>query len=40
MWGLDLRERRAWRLGEVRLLLEGRDLVKLGWETVDLMREM
>jgi len=40
MCGLDLRERRAWRSGGVRLLLVGRDLVKLGWETVDRMWEM
>ena len=40
MWGLDLREWRAWCSGAVRLLLEGRDLVKLGWETVDRMWEI
>ena len=40
MRGLDLRKRSVWRSGGVRLLLEGRDLVKLGWETVDRMWEM
>ena len=30
-------KRRAWSSGGVRLLLVGRDLVKLGWETVDRM---
>ena len=39
MRGLDLREQRAWRSGGVSLLLEGMDLVKLGWETVDRMWE-
>ena len=40
MWGLDLREWRARCSGGVRLLLEGKDLVKLGWKTVDRMWEM
>ena len=30
----------SWRSRVVRLLPEGRDLVKLGWETVDRMWEM
>ena len=34
MWGLVLREQRASWSRRVRLLVEGRDLVKLGWETV------
>ena len=33
MWGLDLRKWRDWHSSRVRLLLEGRDLVKLGWES-------
>jgi hypothetical protein len=34
MWGLDLREWVAWSSSRVKLLLAGKDLMKLGWETV------
>ena len=39
IWGLDLREWRVWRSTEVGLLMEGRDLVKLGWEIAERMWE-
>ena len=37
IWKLDLRDWRAFWLREVRLLFVGKDLVKIGWETVERM---